>query len=190
MSMGKSILRLAGILFIITAVVAGALGYVNNITKDKIEAIQAEKVQNAMKEIVPDAEGFVEVTDFVSADKNVVKVYEIRTGGAFGGLCVQVAPNGFGGAINMIVGVDAEGMVLGVRITSMTETAGLGSKTNDAEWLAQYTGLSGTINLVKNSKTAETDVVAISGATISSRAVTSGVQSALDFAATYQGGAQ
>lgn len=190
MSMGKSILRLAGVLFAITAVVAGALGYVNSITKDKIAAIQSEKIQAAMKEIAPDAEGFLEVTDFSSADKNVVKAYEIRMDGAFGGLCVQTAPTGFGGKINMIIGIDKDGKIIGVRITSMTETAGLGTKTNENDWLAQFTGLSGTINLVKNVKIADTDVVAVSGATISSKAVTAGVQSALGFAAAYKGGAQ
>lgn len=183
MSMGKSILRLAGVLFIITAVVAGALGYVNSITKDRIAAIEVEKIQNAMKEIAPDAEGFVEIKDFKTNDKTVLHVYEIRTEGAYAGLCLQVAPTGFGGAINMIVGIDAEGSVLGVRITSMSETAGMGSKTGEPKWLAQFNGLSGKSNL-------NADVVAVSGATVSSKAVIAGVQSALDFAATYQGGAQ
>ena len=102
--------------------------------------------------------------------------------------CAKVTVSGFADDIVLIVGTDLNGSVTGVKITQINETAGLGSKTNDEAWLSQFKGLSGSINL-KKVKTLPTDVAAVSGATISSSAVTGGVQTVLDEAAVYLGGA-
>jgi len=186
--MGTEILRLAGVLLVITAIVAAALGFVNDITKDRIDAIQAERIVQAMQEIVSDADEFVPIT-LQTSDEAVRAAYEARKNGQPVGLCVQVAPSGFGGEITSIVGIDTEGKILGVKITSISETPGLGSKANDAAWLAQYAGMTGPLSVVKNAATDDNQIVALSAATITSSAVTRGVQSALDFASAYQGGA-
>ena len=83
-------------------------------------------------------------------------------------------------------GIDGQGAVLGVRIVELSETPGLGAKADDAKWLAQYQGTSGQLNVVKAATGNESDIVALSGATITSKGVTAGVQTALDFAAAQQ----
>ena len=94
----------------------------------------------------------------------------------------MVAPRGFGGEIVMIVGVNTEGVVTGVVITEMSETAGLGAKADDPSFLSQYVGKSGSLTVVKGNA-GETQISAITGATVTSRAVTDGVLAAMKAAA-------
>lgn len=168
----KYVLRLALTLFLITAVVAACLAAVNGVTKPRIEASKAAKTQMAIEAVLPG--GGEEVKDFPQTD-SVTKVYGSDTGYA-----VEVSPSGFGGPISMMVGVAKDGKVLGISIVSQTETAGLGAvaaaKTSAGEtFRGQYTGKSGTLAVTKDGG----DIDAITGATITSRAVTAGVNAAL-----------
>ena len=168
-------------------VVSAILGFVNFLTADKIKAIAEEKVQKAMLELIPDST-FNKV-DFAT-DSSIDAVYEGKSSdGTLTGICVQTTFSGSVSDITIIVGVKPDSTISGVKITAIGETAGLGSKANTPEWLNQFKGLSGKLNLVKNKKEAETDIVAISGATETSTAVTNAVQVALDCAIEYLGGA-
>ncbi|MBQ2865461.1 MAG: FMN-binding protein [Clostridia bacterium] len=174
------------VLAIICLAVSALLGFVNFLTEDTIAEIAEAKVQAAMADIIPNAT-FEQVD--ATAYPAVTKMYKATsTSGENAGVCVQLSSSGFAADIVLIVGINADKTIAGVRITSINETAGLGSKANDPAWLSQFEGLTGTLNLVKNSKTADNDVVAISGATVTSTAVTKGVQTALDAAADYLGG--
>ena len=84
------------------------------------------------------------------------------------------SPNGFGGAIDMMTGVDAEGNVTGIAVISHAETSGLGSKATDPEWQAQFVGANGEVLVEKDGGA----IVAITGSTITSRAVCDGVNTA------------
>ena len=172
------ILRLALTLLLICAAVAGALAGVNAITKDRIAAIQAEKIQKAMEEVLPGATGMAEVS-FADATGTVQKVYKAGADSAVQGCVVEVAPSGFGGAITIMVGVQ-DGKVTGISIVSHAETAGLGSvaadKTSKGEaFRGQFVGTSGTLAVDKDGG----DIDSITSATITSRAVTAGVNAAL-----------
>ena len=90
-----------------------------------------------------------------------------------------MAPAGFGGAIDMVVGIDAEGRVTGVAIVSMTETSGLGDNARKESFRSQFVGLSGSAALTKDGGSVD----ALTGATITSRAVADGVTQALAAAA-------
>lgn len=173
-SIGLYILRLAVTLLLITAVVAGALAAVNAITKDKIDALKAEKTQKALAAVLSDAATAEQLEGFPNEAGLVQAVYQSETGYA-----IQVAPNGFGGPVNMMVGVDKEGTILGISVVSHTETAGLGAiagdKTSKGEaFRGQFQGLSGDVAVTKDGGTVDS----ISGATITSRAVTIGVNAA------------
>lgn len=175
------ILRLAITLLLITAVVAAALAGVNAITKDRIAAIKAEKIQAAMAEVLPGATGMTEVS-FIDATGTVKTVYAASPDSPVQGYVAEVAPAGFGGAITMMVGVQ-EGKVSGISIVSHTETAGLGSVAADKtsrgeEFRSQFAGLSGTLAVDKDGGTVDS----ITSATITSRAVTAGVNAALSVA--------
>ena len=105
------IVRLTVTLLAICAVVAAVLAGVNMITKDKIAQIQAQKTENAIKEVLPDAHGVQQLP--LSGEAGIVQaVYE-----ADGCYAVQVAPGGFDGAVTMMVGV-ADGKVTGISVIS------------------------------------------------------------------------
>lgn len=170
------VLKLGLILFALTAFVAALLGYVNLITKDRIEAVKAEVLSNTMTAFFPDAESFQELEGEYS--DAVSHVYEAKKGGETIGVCVNVASNGFGGAIEILVGVDINGRIASARILGHTETAGLGAKAESPEFIDQYAGKTGPFKTVKGSAQAENDIAAITGATITSNAVTNGVNEA------------
>ena len=168
----KYVLRLALTLLIITAVVAAVLAGVNSITKPAIDKLTAEKTQKAIELVLP---GGGESVDFPATDL-VSKVYASDTGYA-----IEVTPGGFDNTITMMVGVDNEGKVLGISVVSHTETAGLGAvaaeKTSKGEdFRSQFVGTFGSVAVTKDGG----EVNAITGATITSRAICAGVNAALD----------
>lgn len=186
---GGGILMLVVVLGLITFVCALLLGVVNGVTKDKIEQNGIETRNAAMSEIIPNAE-FTDVevpADFATpADKNqpvVSGVYKATLDGADAGYCVEVNPKGFSGALKMIVGINADGTVAGIKVTEASETPGLGAKAqSDKNWIAQFAGqpADGSLAVSKDGGT----INAITGATITSRAVTLGVNTAANCVAS------
>ena len=188
----KYIIKLTVTLFATCVIVAGLLGLVNMVTKDKIAAIKWENTQTAMKAVVADPDNTefseaLENTDAMSAAAKAAggtldSVYEVLVGGENAGYAIKVVASGSQGNIEMMVGVDAEGVVTGVSIVDNSETSGIGSKVMSNEPLSsgvgvldQFQGKSaadGTLTVGKN-------VDAISGATVSSKGVTAGVNAAL-----------
>lgn len=170
-----SMARLTIVLFAITAVVALLLGLVNYITKDRIAEETARKTAEAMTEVMPDASSFTELD--VDTTGTIVKA-AYDAGGA--GYVIQVGPSGFGGEIDMVVGVSLDGTVTGVAIVNMVETSGLGDNAKNEAYRAQYTGGAGPFSVDKDGG----EIDALTGATVTSRAVTNGVNAALELAKT------
>ena len=183
----KYIIKLTVTLFVTCVIVAGLLGLVDNVTREKIAAINWENTVAAMKAVVadPDATTFsdaLENTEAMSAAAlagggTLDSVYEVQVGGASAGYAIKVVASGSQGNIEMMVGVDGEGAVTGVSIVDNAETAGIGSKVmeNQNGGLDQFIGKSaadGTLAV-------GTNVDAITGATVSSKGVTAGVNAAL-----------
>ena len=169
-STGAYVLRLTLTLFLITTIVAGLLGLVNYVTADTIAEQIAQKAENAMRQVL-EADSY-EPMD-VPEGSTVTAAY--RAGDR--GYVVRVAPNGFGGAIDMMVGVDVSGAVTGVAIVSQSETASLGANCTREDFRAQFTGKTGTLSVSKDGG----EIEALTGATVTSRAVTEGVNTALEF---------
>ena len=168
----KFVLRLALTLLIITSVVAVALAGVNMITEPAIEALNAQKTQDAIEMVLP---GGGEEIDFPETAL-VSKVYASDAGYA-----VEVTPGGFDNTITMMVGVDKAGTVLGISIIKHTETAGLGAVAAAGtpageSFRGQFVGASGSVAVTKDGGTMD----AITGATITSRAICAGVNAALE----------
>ena len=183
----KYIIKLTVTLFLTCVVVAGLLGLVNKVTEPNITAANKAKTEAAMQQVVADPEGSsfsdaLEITADMnaaaaSAGAKVTEAYEVQAGGAAAGYALKIVSSGSQGNIEMMVGVDAEGVVTGVSIVNNSETAGIGSKvmSNENGVLDQFIGKSaadGTLAVGKN-------VDAITGATVSSRGVTTGVNAAL-----------
>ena len=169
-STGAYVLRLTLTLFLITTIVAGLLGLVNYVTADTIAEQIAQKAESAMRQVL-EADSYAPLD--VPEDSAVTAAY--RAGDK--GYVVRVAPNGFGGAIDMMVGVDVSGAVTGVAIVSQSETASLGANCTREDFRAQFTGKTGTLSVSKDGG----EIEALTGATVTSRAVTEGVNTALEF---------
>ena len=165
----KYILRLTLTLFLITAVVAGLLGLVNYLTEDRIDELTRQKAEAAMQEVFP-AGNYEEIP---AGEDDITAAYRADDAG----YVVRVSVNGFGGAIDMMVGVDNAGTVTGVSIISHGETASLGANCTREDFRAQFVGASYTLAVSKDGGSID----ALTGATVTSRAVVSGVNLALDF---------
>ena len=168
----------------ICAVVALLLGIVNQLTAPIIAEIQAEKTAAAMSQVLPAEEYQPVETDY----PNVTAMNRALSGGETVGYVVEVTASGFGGTMSMVVGVDVDGAVTGVSVTDHSETANIGTKVvDDQAVLDRFIGMShGDGEITVNAGTNRFD--GVSGATVSSRGVTAGVNTALAAAAEQKGG--
>ena len=143
------------ILFAITLVAGACLGGVYEITKAPIAAAELEAKSVAYRVVLPEAAEFVadDLTDVIAAANGEiagmgfgnVTVGEAVTGvdasGAPVGYVVTSTSNdGYGGAITVSVGIQADGTVSGIEFLTLAETAGLGMNAQKPEWKAQYAG--------------------------------------------------
>ena len=186
---GKFILKVAGTLTVIALVVAALLGVVNNVTKDKIAEQDAENTRIAMSAVAPESSEFgdkMDVSDAVAAAASaqggkIVEMYPMTNGGADAGYVVKVSASGSQGTITMMVGVDANKAITGISVISHSETSGIGTKVVGNEpnaagepVLDQFVGMSGSGSLVVGK-----NVIAVSGATVSTKGITMGANAAL-----------
>ena len=182
--------QLGGILCGITLVVALALGAVNAVTEQPIADQNAQKIKDSLEVVMPGAESeeieVPEGTTITTETKNATSVtilsaYKMTENGKDAGYCVEVGPTGFGGAVDTMVGIDNDGNVTGISVISAaSETPGLGARSTEEEFQAQFKGLVGTeVAVAKDGG----EIEALTGATITSRAVSEGVVAAAQFAA-------
>ena len=163
-----------GILFAIVAVVAALLAFVNMNTKPLIDKLAWEESVQARAHVLPAAKEFVELD--LPAAKQVLSLLEGRDGGVVQGYICEVETLGYKGRFTMLVGVDLAGAVTGVSvITPTNETPDVGTRTEDPDWLAQFVDKTDAWALQVDGGS----VQAVSGATVSSRAVANGVAAAV-----------
>ena len=166
------ITRLTVTLLSICVVVTAVLAGVNLITRDMIAQSQTQKTEKAIAEVLPNTQGLQQLP--LSGETDMVQA--VYTAG--GNYAVQMAPAGFGGEVTMMVGI-TDGTVSGVSVISHTETPGLGAvaaaqNAKGEAFRGQFVGQSGTLVIGDQ-------VDAISGATITSNAVVTGVNAALSY---------
>jgi len=172
--MKKEFIKLSVVLCLITLVAAFVLAGVNAITAPAIARAEKEATETAMKNLLPDAEEF-------EASENDENLSIARKDGQIIGFCAKVSANGYGGAVVMMIGVDKEMNVQGIEILSQSETAGLGAKITEDKFRSQFAGKSlAGLKLVKKPTASPQEFEAVTGATISSRAVENGIAQACD----------
>ena len=167
--MKKEFIKLSAILCLITLVAALLLAGVNKITEPRIREAEVKATEEAMKTLIPEADSFLKLNDNVSA--------AIKDGRAIG-YCAKVSTTGYGGEISMMVGVDVYASVCGIEILGHSETAGLGAKITEDGFKSQFKGKSVNLSVVKNETENSMEMTAITGATVSSRAIAAGIQMA------------
>lgn len=180
----KEVTRLGIILLIITAVAAAALGYVNGITVGPIVEQQRLADIEARKQVLPEAVDF-EQLEIQSPEEYLIitEVFKGTDGGNVAGYTLKTIPNGYAGVVEVMIGINAEGTITGVNVGNHNETPGLGAKATDEAFKSQYTGKSSEtdVKVIKSGVPAEDEIAAISGATITSKAVTDGVNEAIRY---------
>lgn len=181
-------LKLGGILFLLTAICVGILGAVNSVTRPFIERNELASEEKAMKQLIVEAESFITV--LVEEEKKIEetvikKVVAAKKDSKTVGYVLRVEPNGYGGIIKMLVGVDTEGKVKGISILEHSETPGFGANANRETFKGQFKERHTPLKLSKSSPK-EDEIEAITGATITSTAVTDAVNTAAEYVKEHQ----
>jgi len=203
--MNKKIVHDALILTAFTLVLGFVLGLVYEITKEPIAAADAATAQAAYKEVFQDAYSFEAYDGF---DKEAAvslmeengyndEITDVQTakgsdGSTLGYVITVLAKDGSQANITFSVGIAADGTVNGYSITSIAETPGLGDKAKNEEFYSQFQNKQvEKFDVVKQAPASDSEIEAISGATITSRAMTNGVNASITYFETVlEGGAE
>ncbi|MDR1101837.1 MAG: FMN-binding protein [Clostridiales bacterium] len=167
------IIRYSIVLTAITLVVALLLAQVNNMTAKIITTRQAAAQTEARAKVL--AGTAYDIESFKAEDRTdeyEFMMWEYQSEGATVAYAVQSVGQGYGGAIEIMIGINAEFNILGVDILSQTETPGLGSKAAQPQFLEQFAGKTAPIE----------GIAAISGATVTTKAVTGIIAAGIDYA--------
>jgi electron transport complex protein RnfG len=191
----KSMIKDALILFAITLVAGLLLGIVYNVTKEPI-AQQKEKAKTeASKNVFAAAESFENYDEFnadtaaqalSSAGLSGMDIDEVScafdgAGSLLGYVITVTDHNGYGGDIQFSMGVTLDGTLNGISLLSISETAGLGMKAGDV-LVPQFADKKAEqFTYTKTGSTADSEIDAISGATITTKAVVNGVNAGLEY---------
>ena len=165
-------------LFLIASVCTAILAFTNSITYAKIQE-NNEKTKNETRSAVfPDALSFSE-DKTVSADSEEIVYNEAYSGyGDVIGYVFTASDKGYGGTVTVMTGIDADGNLSGVETIELSETAGLGMNAKKASFRDQFKEKTGPFIVSKDSQKNDgtfEEINALTGATITSRAVTSAV---------------
>ena len=186
--MKKQIILPTVALFVICLVATALLALANNVTAPIIDELAKKTEIESRQKVLTSAAEFKDETkngiDYAAGyDKD----------GKLTGLIFTTSAKSYGGDVQVITGIDADGKVAGVEILSINDTAGLGQKATEESFRSQFVGLIKDIVVQKNSSAHDkNEITALTGATITSKAVTTAVNDALAKyeTVTGQGGAK
>lgn len=181
----KEILKPTLILFVICVLVTAALAGTNLLTEGKIAEQQEKKSEESRKIVLSAADSFTET----QTDDGTV--YHVGTAGEKTvGFVFETSAKGYGGDVSVMTGITADGEISGVVILSHSETPGLGANAEREEFRTQYQQPvpQGELEVVKYQTPTQGQVEAMTGATITSKAVTGAVNEAVALYREIQGG--
>lgn len=168
----KSILKPTMVLTIICLIASAALVGTNALTEKNIEKAQLENAENTRKLVMQDADSFVQVDDYYVALKGSEEI----------GMVFETETKGYGGSVKVMTAISMEGSVTGVSILSHTETPGLGANAEKDSFVDQYIAdvPAEGFWVTKSEATQDSEIEALTGATITSNAVTDAVNLAIE----------
>ena len=194
----SSILTNTIVILLVTFVAVAGLAVVYQVTKEPIAQAEAKAKAAVYEAVFTEADRFTEVenaealiagaqTAIENAELGDCSVNEVLTanganGEALGYVIAATSPNGYGGDIQIAVGISNAGVITGFNVISNNETAGLGSKCTNSDFTAQFEGKNAEmLKYTKTGATADDEIDAISGATRTTNAVTQAVNTAIIF---------
>lgn len=178
----SEIITPTAVLAIICVVVTLALSSTNLLTADRIDALAIETQNEAMAKLI-EADEYPEIKENI-VDKEITYNTAVKDGETVGLIFVTEA-NGYGGAVSVMTAVNMDGTVAAVEILAADdETPGLGQNVTKESFYTQFNGMNGDIVAAKagTANKENNEINAVTGATISSKAVTGAVNEALDYA--------
>ncbi|MGN0155172.1 MAG: RnfABCDGE type electron transport complex subunit G [Lachnospiraceae bacterium] len=184
-------------LMVITVVAGLLLGLVHEITKEPIAQETQRAKEEAYKEVFAEADSFTAIEiDSEKLEKDLEEqgydasideaMQALDKSGNLAGYVLTVTDHeGYGGDIQFAMGVQSDGTVNGISFLSIGETAGLGMKATEDDFKKQFAGKNvERFSYTKNGASAENEIDALSGATITTNAVTNGVNAGLYYIST------
>lgn len=187
----STIVRDAMALFVITLVAGLLLGLVNQVTKEPILAAELTAKNEAYRKVFSEGKNFeedetltkkLEAASYSGAEIKEVLIAKDKDGNTLGYVMSLVSKEGYGGEISFAIGVKPDGVMTGLSVLSHSETAGLGANCTTDAFQSQFVGLVGPqVQYTKNGKSSDNEFDAISGATITSRAITNALNAGLAF---------
>lgn len=186
-------------LMLITLIAGLLLGAVYEITKEPIRKENQRAKEEAYKAVFADADAFEDVKidedkvakalDEKGLDATINEAMKVldKSGQQIGYVLTVTDHEGYGGDIQFAMGVQSDGTLNGISFLSISETAGLGMKAKEDAFRKQFEGKkTDQIVYTKNGAKADNEIDALSGATITTNAVTNGVNAGLYFISTLQ----
>lgn len=194
----SSILTNTIVILIVTFVAVAGLAVVYQVTKEPIAQAEANAKAAVYAAVFTDADSFTEVenvealiensqaaienAELGDCSVNEVLIAESKSGEALGYVIAATSPNGYGGDIQIAVGISNDGVITGFNVISNNETAGLGSKCTNDDFTSQFEGKNAEmLKYTKTGAVADNEIDAISGATRTTNAVTQAVNKAIVF---------
>ena len=195
-----SYIKDALVLFVITLISGVSLGFFYQLTKAPIEKVKMEEKSKAYKAVFADAKeckindeetAMIEAvnTELVGQNFGNVKITEVadaldESGNNIGYVIASTSSDGYGGDVSISVGITKDNIINGIEFLAIAETPGLGMRATEDEFKTQFNGKKGAVlSVTKSGNAGEAEINAISGATITSRAVTNAVNAAEYFVA-------
>ena len=198
----NKILKNTIIITVITLVAGIGLGLVYEVTKEPIAAAQEKAKQDAYMEVFADADSFEAVDVDTKAAEAALKDAGLTSdvideaaeakdgsGETIGYVITATSKEGYGGDIQITTGIASDGTVQGISILSISETAGLGMKATEEDFQVQFKDKQvEQFKYTKSGAASDEEIDALSGATITTNAVTNNVNSALVYFQSVLGG--
>ncbi|MBL8200427.1 MAG: RnfABCDGE type electron transport complex subunit G [Chromatiales bacterium] len=187
----RSLAGLLGVLALVALLVGGAWRYARQDIADNADRQALAELSAVLPASLYDNEPHRDVVQLDTGGGQPLPVYRARRNGIpAGAVLTVIAPDGYVGPVRLLVGISADGRVLGVRVSAHTETPGIGAAiaATSPDWLGTFAGRS-LADPPASRWTVRSDggdFDAIAGATVSSRAVVGGVRRAMQYFATHQ----
>lgn len=184
----KETMKLTVRLFLITAIAGLVLAFANSFTSPVIKEREKKQYEQALKEVFADADKFdtleeAKLKTIKEKIKNIENIEIAKQGDKTAGYVFKtLGKNGYGGDISMLMAIKLEDKsIVGFKVLKHSETPGLGSRVTTEEYAQSVVGNKATEHLVKNlNPSADNDIQAITGTTISVNAVLNGLNAAID----------
>ncbi|MDE5966598.1 MAG: RnfABCDGE type electron transport complex subunit G [Lachnospiraceae bacterium] len=199
--MNKALIKDALVLFFITAIAGMLLGAVYDITKEPIENQKQKTKEKAYETVFAEADSFeafdyadaastLEAAGIAPVSVTIDEVMAAKKGGDTAGYVMTVTSHeGYGGDIQIAIGIQSDGTVNGISFLSISETAGLGMKAKEPAFYEQFSGKkTEAFAYTKSGASAENEIDALTGATITTNAVTNAVNGAICYFRSIEGG--